>query len=111
MSTINFDQFYQNIESGVESLAKSTLQDYLTQAKADGENTVDGMKDYLQQWTLELEEGALTLDDLKYLLKEETALTEMTALKEAGLAAVRIDEFKLGITNVITGAIAGLIKV
>ncbi len=111
MSIINFDLFYQNIKAGVESLAKSTLQDYITQAKTDGQNTVDAMKEYLQQWTLEVEEGALTMEDLKYLLKEETALTEMTSLKEAGLAAVRIDAFKLGLTNVITGAIAGLVKV
>lgn len=111
MSTINFDQFYEKMESGVESLAKSTLHDYLTQAKTDAQNAVDGMKGCLQRWTLEVEEGVLTLEDLEYLMKEEAALTEMTALKEAGLAAVRIDEFKVGITNVITGAIGGLIKV
>ncbi|WP_419803285.1 hypothetical protein [Mucilaginibacter sp.] len=111
MSNISLDQFYQNIESGVESLAKSTLHDYATQAKSDGQTTVDGMKEYLQQWKLEVEEGALTLEDLKYLLKEAAAVTEMAALKEAGLAAIRIDEFRLGITNVITGAVASLIKV
>ena len=111
MSTLNFNQVFQTIESGVESLAKSSLHDYLAQAKNDGKSIVDGMKAELQQWTSELEEGALTMEDMNYLLKEEAALTEMTALKEAGLAAVRIDEFKNGITNVITGAVAGIIKV
>lgn len=111
MDTIDFNQFYQNIESGVETLAKSTLQNYLSQAKTDGQNTVEDIKGYLQQWAEEVEEGVLSIEDLKFLLKEEAALTEMTALKEAGLAAAHIDEFKTGITNVVIGVVAGLIKV
>jgi len=111
MSTLNFNQIFQNIESGVKSLAESSMEDYISQAKNDGQNVVSRMKSDLQQWALEVEEGALTLDDLNFLLKEEESLTEMTALKEAGLAAVRIDAFKSGITNVITGAIASIIKV
>lgn len=111
MSAINFNQFFQNIESGVESLGQSSLQDYIAQAKKDGQNVISGMKSNLQQWALEVEEGALTLEDLNFLLKAEESLSEMTALKEAGLAAVRVDAFKSGITNVITGAIASIIKV
>lgn len=111
MNTADFNQFYRNIESGVDTLAKSTMQNYLSEAKTDGQNAVEDIKGYLQQWAAEVKEGALTMEDLEFLLKEEAALTEMTALKEAGLAAVRIDEFKTGITNVITGAVAGLIKV
>lgn len=111
MSNINFDQFFQNIESGVETLTQSTLQDYLSQAKNDGQNAISGMKENLQQWASEVAQGALTLEDVNFLLKAETSLTEMDALKEAGLAAIRIDAFKIGIINVITGAIANIIKV
>ncbi len=111
MSTINFNQFFQSIEGGVESLAKTSMRDYLGEAKTDGKSIVDSMKEELQQWAAEVEEGALTEEDLGFLVKEQAALTEMTALKEAGLAAVRIDKFKTGVTNVITGAIAGLVKV
>lgn len=111
MGAINLNQFYKSIENGVESLAKSTLQDYVKQAKTDGQSVVDGMKGYLQQWTAEVEEGALTREDLEYLVKEEAALCELTSLKEAGLAAVHLDAFKLGVTNVITSTIASVIKV
>lgn len=111
MSTLNFNQFFQNIESGVETLTESTLQDYLAQAKTDGQNAIDSMKTNLQQWAEEVEQGALTLADLNFLLKAEESLTKMTALKEAGLAAVRIDAFKSGIVNIITGAITNIIKV
>ena len=108
---INFDQLVQTLEGSVESLAKSTLQDYLSQAKADGETVIDSLKANLQQWTLELESGALNEEDLVDLLKEEAALDEMTALKQAGLAEVRIDQFKSDLINMITNTVFGLIKV
>ena len=108
---INFDQLVQTLESSVESLAKSTLQDYFTQAKADGENIVYSLKANLQKWTLELENGALHEDDVVFLLKEEAALGEMTALKQAGLAEVRIDQFRSDLISTITNTVFGLIKV
>jgi|GEM_PF-599098 len=111
MSTINFDQLIQNLESGVQSLAKSSFTEYEQAAKTDGANAIDGMKNNLQVWSQAVANGSLSFEDLGFLLKEEEALTEMTALKEAGLAEVRIDEFKLGVVNIITAGIASAIKV
>lgn len=111
MGTINFNQFLQSIESGVDTLAKTSLHDYATQAKSDGQAIVDEMKEELQQWAAELEEGDLTTEDLSFLVKEQADLTQMVALKEAGLAEVRIDEFKTSVVNVITGSIASLVKI
>jgi len=111
MSTINFDQLVQNLESGVETLAKSSLTEYEQAAKTDGINAIDNMKSNLQVWSQAVANGSLTFEDLGFLLKAEESLNEMTALKEAGLAEVRIDEFKVGLVNVITGGIASAIKV
>jgi hypothetical protein len=111
MSSINISQLLQSIESSIESLAKNTLQDYLAAAKTDGQAIIDNLKGDLQQWSAEAEEGFLSLEDVQYLVAEQGALTEMTALKEAGLAAVRVDAFKTGVVNIITGAIAGMVKV
>jgi hypothetical protein len=111
MSTINFDQFFQSLKDGIGSLAKQTVQDYLDQAKSDGEAALDSMKENLQHWTSELTNGSITADDLSFLLKEEAALDEMTALKEAGLAEVRIDQFRDGIVSLVVGAVTGLVKV
>jgi hypothetical protein len=112
MSTvINTDQLIQALESGVESLAKSTLQDYVSQAKADGEAAIDEMKANLQKWTLEFESGALTADDLAFLIKEQTALDAMTTLKQAGLSEVKVDQFKADLINMITNTIFSFIKI
>lgn len=110
-TTINIDQLVQSLESGVDTLAKSTLEDYVSQAKTDGESAISDIKANLQKWTAEVETGALTAEDLAFLLKEQAALDEMTALKQAGLAEVRIDQFKSGLVNMITNTIFSLTKI
>ena len=111
MSTLNTSQLIQTLESGVESLAESTLHDYLNQAKTDGENALSTLKSNLQKWTLELESGDLTTEDVAFLVKEQSALDEMTALKQAGLAEVRIDQFKADLTTLVTNTIFSFIKI
>jgi hypothetical protein len=111
MSTINTTQLIQTLESGVASLAESTLHDYLDQAKTDGENALSTLQSNLEKWTLELESGDLTTEDVAFLIKEQAALDEMTTLKQAGLAEVRIDQFKADLTTLVINTLFNLIKV
>jgi len=111
MSTINFDQLFQTLETGVASIAKQSFQDYYDAAKADGQSALENMKTNLQNWTTEVESGALTAEDLEFLLKEEADLDEMTALKQAGLAEVQIDKFKDALISLVVNTLTGFIKV
>jgi hypothetical protein len=111
MSNINFDQVFKDLTSGVESIAKDSLKDYESEAKADGQKALNDMKSNLQQWAKEVETGSITKEDLGFLLQEEEGLTEMTALKQAGLAEVHIDQFRNSVINMIVGTITGLVKV
>jgi hypothetical protein len=111
MSAINFDQLFTNISTGVESIARNSLKDYENEAKADGQQALNNMKDNLQQWAKDLEMGSITKEDLSFLLQEETELNKMMALKQAGLAEVHIDEFRNNLINLIVSTLTGLIKV
>jgi hypothetical protein len=111
MIAINFDQLFQDLKTGVITLAKASLDNYVEQAKTDGVAALDAMKTNLTHWTQEVENGALTMDDLKFLLQEDAALDEMTALKQAGLAEVRIDQFKDEVINLVLGTVISLVKV
>jgi hypothetical protein len=111
MTTINFDQLFQDLKTGAITLAKTSLDSYVEQAKADGQAALDAMKTNLSHWTQEVENGAMTIDDLEFLLQEEAALDEMTALKQAGLAEVRIDQYKNALINLVLGTVTGLIKI
>jgi hypothetical protein len=111
MNTINFDQLYQSLLTGAESIAKTSFLQYFNQAKSDGTATLESMKDNLQLWTTAVQTGAMTAEDLSYLVKEQADLDKMIALKQAGLAEVQLDAFKNALVNLVIGTIASVIKV
>lgn len=110
MNTISFDQIYALLKKNIASLARNTLNDYEAEAKQDGQHALDSMKGNLQHWAQEVENGAMTQDDLRFLLNGEEGLNKMIALKQAGLAAVHVDQFKDGLINMIIGTVTGIIK-
>ena len=109
--TINFDQIYEDLKTGVVDTAQQSLQDYLTEAKAAGQAALDGMKTNLQHWAEEVENGSLTKDDLEFLIQEEASLEELETLKQAGVTEIRIDQFKDALINSILVTLASLIKI
>ena len=111
MSTVNFDELFKDLSSGVETVAKDSLHDYIHEAKTDGKTALTGLKTNLAHWTGEVENGAMNKEDLTFLLQGEEGLNEMTALKQAGLAEVHIDQFRNGLINMIVSTVTGFIKV
>ena len=111
MKTMHFDQLYQQLQCSAELLAKNTLQEFEKQAKADGQQVLEGLKANLQRWAEEVEAGALTKEDFAFLLQGEKSLDEMIALKQAGLAAIQVDTFKNSLINLIIGTLTSVIKV
>lgn len=111
MSNINLDDLINQLKTGVETLAKTSLKEYENAAKADGVSLIDDTKADLLQWTKEIETGSMNTEDLGYLLREDEDLGKMDALKQAGLAEVRVDEFRNGVINLVVGTITSLIKI
>ena len=109
--TINFDQIYEDLKSGIADLAEQSLQDYIAEAKIAGQAALDDMKQNLQHWAQEVENGGLTKHDLEFLLQEEASFEELSALKQAGVTEIRIDEFRNAIINTILGTLTNLIKI
>ena len=111
MTTINFEQFYQDLQSNIEQLAKNSLKDFEKQAMNDGQQLLNQLKESLQRWAEEVETGVMNKEDLEFLLQGEKSLDEMIALKQAGLASIRIDSFKNEIVNLILGTISSSVKI
>jgi hypothetical protein len=107
----NFEQLYQDLKLGIGDIAKQSFQDYLKEAKASGESALAAMKTDLQRWAQEVETGALTKDDLEFLLQEEAALQELTALKQAGISEIRVDQFRNAVVTAIVGTLTSLVKI
>lgn len=109
MISIDFQQYFKALESGVADVAKQTAGEYVSQAKTDGQNVLNLMKANLERWTQEIANGEMSLDDLKFLVQSQKELDEMNALKEAGLAAVEIDKFKNGLISMTIDTITSFL--
>ena len=99
----------KQLEDGVVDLAKSKFKGLTKQATADGKKLLSTIKEDLARWTRLLAEGLITKAEFETLLVGQKDLIEMSALKQAGLTLVKIDEFKDGIFNLITDTVTGLI--
>jgi uncharacterized NAD(P)/FAD-binding protein YdhS len=108
---VSFKDIFDQLKKAVEDLATSTLKNYIKGAKTDGQNMLNAMKEKLQRWTGLLIDGKLTTEDFEWLVNSQKDLVEMAALKQAGLAAIRIDQFKASLLNVIVDTVFSMIKI
>ncbi len=108
---IDFDDIFKQLKTGVTSLAKLTVSNYINDAKADGLSLLNEMKDDLQRWTKQLISGDLTTKDFEWLVNSEKDTIKMAALEQAGLALIRIDQFKNSVLNLVVDTIFNAVKI
>ncbi len=101
---INFDQFFETLNTGVVDIAKAEAADYLQQATDDGQKFLDDSKDKLIKWTKMLNDGELDQAEFASLVRGQKDLAAMHALKQAGMAAVRIDRIRVAVIDLIITA-------
>lgn len=97
----DFDALFDTLKNGIKELAGDAWAELTDQVEEDSQAYLDKLKTDLARWTKLLAAGDLTADDLKYLVEGKKDLAEMTALKEAGLAAVKVDKLKRDLTNLV----------
>jgi hypothetical protein len=97
----NFQDFLDAFKPALQSLAKDTLDAYAKQATADGQAFVDTQKANLNKWTKQLVSGELSKADFTDLVQGIQDLAELVALKQAGLAAAKLDAFRTSLMNLV----------
>jgi hypothetical protein len=107
--TIDFENVLQTLKQGITGIAEKDLADYVSAATADGQAIINNLKDDLENWTNELAAGSLSKSDFADLVLGQKDEIEMVALKQAGLAEIAADQFKLDICKLITTTISALI--
>jgi len=90
----NFDDLLDALKNEIVNLAESHFDEYREQAVTDGEAFLDATKEDLQRWTRLMDEGELSQHEFESLVRGKKDLAEMAALKQAGLAAARADQFR-----------------
>ena len=109
MSAINFQEIFKELKDEAVKLALSTFKEYKDAAKTDAVDLIESLKDNLENWTVQLAEGKLSKADFEFLVLAQKELIEMNALKQAGLALIKADEFKNGLLNLVVKTVVGLI--
>ena len=97
----NFDDFVEAIEEGVKELAKKTLKGFKDEAITDAKAFLEASKEDLQRWTKLLAKGELSQDDFEWLVMGRKDVAELHALKQSGLALVRLDRFKNALLDLV----------
>lgn len=107
---VDFNEIFEEIKKSIALLISNTLQDFKKNAEKDVNDFYEKSKEKLQRWTKSLTDGGLTKEDFEFLVKSQKDLLELSALKQAGLAEIRLDKFKNDVLNVVINTIFKLIK-
>ncbi len=104
-----FDDFLNEVKTGAVEIAKREAADFLDAATKDAQAFLNDVKTDLKTWTQQLAAGQLSMTDFEFLVKGQKDLAEMVALKEAGLAAIRIDRMRNALIDLIITAAGKMI--
>ena len=97
----NYDDFINAIEEGVKELAQKILKGFKDEALTDAKAFIEASKGDLQRWTKLLKQGELSQDDFEWLVMGRKDVAELHALKQSGLALVRLDRFKNALLDLV----------
>lgn len=104
-----FDDFLHEVKTGAREIAQREAAELLDAATKDAQAFLNAVEEDLRRWTQQLASGQLSMDDFKSLVKGEKDLAQMVALKEAGLAVIRIDRIRDALIDLVIKAASKMI--
>ena len=96
-----FDDFLGELKKEIVAFAEADWKKFKNAAVSDGTAFVQKLKTDLEVWTAELARGAISQKDFEWLVAGKQDLAELEALKQAGLAEARLQDFVDGLVNVV----------
>ena len=107
---IDFTPMFTQLSQQITALAKSSLSQFKTEAEQDATRIVNIMKADLQAWGTQLAAGQITTDDLQLLINNGKTLMTLTALEEAGLTQIRVQQFLSSLLTLIYNTLITFIQ-
>ena len=100
----DFNDFWEDLEKGILSLAESSFNEFKTGAIAAGNDFIEQSKADLQYWTSELAADNLSKEDFEWLVKSKENMAKLVILNHIGLTKVQVDKLTSGILKAVTEA-------
>jgi hypothetical protein len=108
---MDFNAILKSIEGQTKALAQKELKGFADQALSDVKDFAQRSKADLELWTQAALQQKIPKDEYTSLVKGQLDLAEMRALKQAGLAQVRIDTFTNGFLEILSSAVMSAIPI
>lgn len=108
---INFEELFTTLKDKIAILAKVSFSSLGAEAKADGERLLQESKENLLRWTELLATDQITAEDFELLVLSQKDLVEMEALRQAGLAKIKAQQFRDGVVNIIVDTVTHVVGI
>lgn len=99
----DFKAFLDALKDDLLTLGQNELQEHAAALMQDGEDFAKSLQADLPKWGKQLADGKMSAAAFKLAVGGKQDLLKMEALKQAGLAAIRVDKLKQSILNTIVG--------
>ncbi len=97
----DFNKFLDILIAKLTDIAEAAAVDIKDALIQDGVSFAEKSRERLQRWAALVAEEKLTTDEFKYLLEAQKDLAKMEALKQKGLAQIRIDKLRNSLINAV----------
>lgn len=94
-------EIIKSIISGIESLASNTFGNAADAAKTDAKKMIDSMQTDLADWAAQVMQGTISEADLRWQVQSQKDLIQMKGMETAGIAKIKVDEFKNGVVAIV----------
>jgi hypothetical protein len=98
---VEFDEFISALKDGAKLLAKESFDGFENEASQDAVAFIGKSKTDLQRWTTLLAQGDINEEDFVDLVNAKKAVAEMFALRQAGLATIKLEKFRKGFIDLV----------
>jgi hypothetical protein len=97
----SFEEFVAALQEGTKALAKENFDGFEDEAKEDADKFLEKSENDLRRWTKLLSQGDINEEDFSDLVSARKALAEMFALRQAGLALIKLEKFRKGFIDLL----------
>jgi hypothetical protein len=96
--------FFGTLGTTLEHYLAAEVGDHLAAARQDAAAFVASSQADLRRWLEALAANRLSTDEFTSMVRGQLALCKLEALKQTGLAQIRLDELRAGILDLILDA-------
>lgn len=99
----------KELKTGFIELSKIHLKNLVKDIESEASKKFDASKSKLEKWLVQVKNGELSQEDLRWLLESEKDLFKMEVIAQTAEAKISIDKFKDSVLKLIIQTVSKII--